>query len=235
MSKRSLSKTSSEPDRALSAVDFVVARITDDIRNATYTGGDRLVEAEIMKSLSVSRSSVREAIRQLTADGLVQIERNKGARIRTLTREETLALDQVREMLEGLAARLAAGRINLSEYQKRMKSLMKDMKASESSGDWRAYRKQNSAFHDLILEMSGNETLQRFARQLQLHSFRVQFDLPLSRFAAARSLADHEKIVRAILDGDGGASERAMRAHIARTNQWIMNAPSAVFEPDSPT
>ena len=223
------------PVRALTAprqstVSSVVETITERIRRGVYRPGQRLVEAEMMQAMSVSRSSVREALRRLEADGLVQVEFNKGARIRLMTREEILALNQVREVLEGLAAKLAAARIGLGGYRERMLQLVEAMAQCEERGDWAEYQAQNKLFHNLILEMSGNSALVRTMGRLQLHTFRVQFHLVLSKFAAACSRSDHEIIVEAILDGDGAAAETAMRAHIARTGQWILNAPRTVFD-----
>ena len=73
--------------------------------------------------------------------------------------------------------------------------------------------------------------LMRMFAQLHLHTFRVQFHRLLSKFAAACSNGDHEKILKALLKGDGATAEKAMRIHISRTGQWILSAPSSVFEP----
>lgn len=213
-----------------STVDIVVDAITDGIRTGQHRPGQRLVEAELMQSLAVSRSSVREALRRLDAAGLVHVEFNKGARIRRMTREEVLALNQVREVLEGLAAKLAASRIGTGDYRERLLALFEAMAECERNTDWAAYQAQNKRFHALIIEMAGNPALTRMFEQLQLHTFRVQFHRLLSKFAAACSSSDHDKILQALLEGDGAAAEQAMRMHIARTGEWILGAPSSVFE-----
>lgn len=213
-----------------STVDSVVDTVTEGIRSGAYRPGQRLIEADLMGALTVSRSSVREALRRLESAGLVKVEFNKGARIRRMTREEVLALNQVREVLEGLAARLAAIGIRTGQYRERLLGLFDAMAQCEERADWAEYQSQNKRFHTLIVEMSGNPALLRMMEQLQLHTFRVQFHLVLSKFAAACSRSDHETIMKAILDGDGAAAEAAMRAHIARTAEWILSAPSSVFD-----
>lgn len=213
-------------DDRLTAVEFVVQQVTEDIRKTHYKPGHHLVEAELMRTLAVSRSSVREAMRQLAAAGLVHVERNKGARVREMSAVEVVDLIQVRAVLEGLAARLAATRMEVSEHHAQFHALMEEMIRSEALKDWDAYHLQNQRFHDLVIALSGNEELERLVGQLRIQTLRVQFYFRLSRFAQAKqSRADHEKIIGAIVDGDGERAERAMRAHILRTIDWILGVP----------
>lgn len=217
-------------DRHLTAVEYVVEQVTEAIRRTTYKPGQRLVEAELIRSLSVSRSSVREAMRQLATAGLVQVERNKGARVREMSRNEILDLIQVRSVLEGLAAGLAAARVEPGSSQEELKSIVAQMEKSESSRKWDAYHRQNQAFHNLILHMSGNEELIRLVNQLPINTLRVQFYYRLSRFAQTKkSMTDHRNIYDAILNGDSIGAEKAMRAHVAQTIEWILGNPKDLF------
>ena len=92
-----------------SAVDRAKAVLRERVAQGEYVPGQRLVEPEIAVQLGVSRATLREAFRGLEAEGLLRLERYKGASVRRLAHAEVAELFEIREMLEGLAARRAAG------------------------------------------------------------------------------------------------------------------------------
>ena len=100
---------------AVSAVDQVMEAVKDGIRQARYVPGQRLVEPDMMRDFAVSRGTVREALRRLAAEGFVQIELYRGASIRKMSRDEFVELNEIRALLEGYAASLAAQRMSKGE------------------------------------------------------------------------------------------------------------------------
>jgi DNA-binding GntR family transcriptional regulator len=212
-----------------STVDIVIDAIKLGIRDARFAPGQRLVETELMSELNVSRPSVREALRRLTAEGLVQCQRFRGASVMRMSRSQAAELGEIRATLEGLAAALAARKLTKAG-EERLVRLQKQGRAAASGQAYHAY---NEAFHALIWSLSGNRELPRFVEYTRLAIFRLQFaSVLLSPRPMERSLADHERVASAILDHNPLRAEREMRTHIDHSMQGILDAPSHFFTPE---
>jgi DNA-binding GntR family transcriptional regulator len=209
-----------------SAVDQVIDSIKAGIRQGRYVPGQRLAEPDMVRDLRVSRGSVREALRRLEAEGLVQIELYRGASIRKMSRNDFLAFNEIREVLEGLAAALAAERIDEAG---RAALIELEQNWERGSRGW-TYPEYNERFHTLILEASGNSELPVYIEQAKLLFFRLQFHR-IARTPAQekRSQREHDRIVKAILKGDAKGAERAMRDHVHKSVQAILLEPEEFF------
>lgn len=180
--------------------------------------GRRLREQEVAEALAVSRTPVREAVRRLAQEGLLELEANRGVRVPMLRPEEAVATYEVRERLERMAARLAArhaGEAGRDEVRARlaaMEALVDDDLAHHVQAD--------DAFHLAIARSSGNPVLAELVERLADRVARVKVltrDLNVSAMARAQ----HREIADAILSGDEHRAERAMSHHI-RTNLAIV-------------
>jgi len=219
---------SSETDRdAVSAemgaetvVEYTINAIREAIRDGRYAEGQRLVVADVTRQLGVSNGPVREAIRRLTGEGLVEIVPHKGAAVRAFTRRDVREIFEVREVIEGLAARLAAERIG-PEGRARLQALQAQAGPASTAG---GYVDHNHAFHELIYDLAGNARVQEEARQLTLPLYRRRTHHVMDPAYARTSAAEHVLIVEAILDGDGAAAERAMRNHIRNSGVAMLEA-----------
>jgi DNA-binding GntR family transcriptional regulator len=213
-------------DNDLSAVDHVIESIKQGIRQGRYVPGQRLIEPDMMRDFHVSRGSVREALRCLEADGLVQIEFYRGARIRKLSRNEFIEAHQIRGLLEGLAASLAAQRMDATERR----SLVElEQNWDRGIPGW-TYAEYNEKFHALILEASRHKQLPVFLEQAHLLIFRLQFHRILrTPEAVRRSRLEHRRVAKAILKGDAKTAERAMREHVHNSGVDILAAPEEFF------
>jgi DNA-binding GntR family transcriptional regulator len=215
-----------ELDIAVSAVDQVMDAIKSGIRQARYVPGQRLVEPDMMRDFDVSRGTVREALRRLAAEGFVQIELYRGASIRKMSRDEFVELNEIRALLEGYAASLAAQRMSKSERKKLVELEQQWDRGAQNL----AYAQYNEQFHALIVEASRHKQLPNFVQQAQLSIFRLQFQSILQTpVATRRSRLEHRRVVKAILKGDASAAESAMRQHIRNSAIVIMGAPDAYF------
>jgi DNA-binding GntR family transcriptional regulator len=194
------------------------------MRQGTLTPGQRLAEPDLMKRLSVSRGTVREALAQLRAEGLVDYERFRGAQIRILPRIKVAEYNQIRAALEGLGARLATK--NLDENGRR-RLVALDLPYEQVLQDYDRY---NTEFHTAIIELSGNKSLPSVIASTSLDTFRIQFQRLLTKpDVTSRSHKEHCLILRAILDGDGEAAERLMVGHVLASSEEILRAPSYFF------
>ena len=213
-------------ENEVSAVDRVTESIKSGIREGRYVPGQRLVEPDMMREFHVSRGSVREALRCLEADGLVQIEFYRGARIRKMSRAEFIEANQIRGLLEGFAASLAAQTMDASE-RKRLTELEQNW--DRGSRGW-TYAEYNENFHALILEASHHKQLPSYVEQVRLLLFDLQFHrIQRTPKAIRRSRLEHQRVVKAILKGDAKGAERAMRHHIDSSGAAILAAPEEFF------
>lgn len=207
----------------------IVDHIASAIRDGRYVPGQRLVEAELTGELGVSRGPVREALRQLAADGLVEIVPHRGALVRRLSRTEALELFQIRTELEALAARLAATRMGepcvRERFERDTAAIWRD-DARYSTAD---YLSENRNFHAAIYAAAGNGQLGKLNRQLQLSLILSQISTALTSQAIAASLAEHRAIAAAILKGEAAAAEAASRRHMQRATRLVASMPDELF------
>jgi len=209
---------------------LVVDRIHGDLQERILAGtlgpGERLREAHVATLLNVSRVPVREALRRLEFDGLVEIQPRRGATVRHLTLKDVEELFDVRESLEVLAARLAARHV--SQYG--IADLEAALDASDDayrSGDDRAIAAANAAFHEVVLQISGNTLLQELMR---LVSGRVRWLFRLTAFRADHSQHDeHRALLDSIRQGDESVAAALAYAHVARGRRPSLEALAGVL------
>jgi DNA-binding GntR family transcriptional regulator len=179
-----------------------------------YTPGERLVEAQMIERFGVSRFNIRLALQDLAAEGLVEIQRNRGAQVRKVSLAETIEITQVRMVLEGLVAAQAATRVT-PEQAGELAEIGLLMRRAVDSGEHRRYSDLNVRLHDLVREIAGHVTADRLIGTLRAQLARHQFMLALLPGRPQESLPQHERIIAAIRDRDPKEAEAAMRDHIA--------------------
>lgn len=206
------------PRSSGSIVELTAASLRQQIKNGRFAPGQRLIESELCEAFATSRASVREAIAKLEAEGLVEVEHQRGARVRRLTSQDAREIYQARESLEGMAARLAAQNIDKADYRGRLIDIETKF-FNEDDQSPGLYLRYNEEFHRLIVEMSENSRLVRMVEQLQLSAFLMLVQAISNPREAKKSHNEHSLIVDAILKGDGDRAERAMRAHIRRSGE----------------
>lgn len=194
-----------------------VLDIRDALEREILTGeppaGTRLDEQELARRFGVSRTPVREAVRQLASTGLVELIPNRGAFVRKVSTRELIQMFEVMAGLEAMAGRLAARRAGPDQHA-RLTEALEGCERAAASGDTEAYYAENGLFHATIYEASGNDFL--IAEATQLHQRlmtyrRLQLRVPRRM---GQSLAEHRAIVEAISAGDAAAAETALREHI---------------------
>jgi DNA-binding GntR family transcriptional regulator len=200
--------------------DGVHAQVTSALRRAIVSGllqpGEALSETVLAQRFRVSRTPVREALKQLERERLVDIVPRVGTYVRKATGDEVLDGLVVKEALEGAAARLMAARPDAPELGV-LEQAAQDVEHAAALGDLPRVVESNQRFHELIHQGSGSAKL-RFHLELLLNEFRVPYQrlvsLTISQPARLRRmLAEHRRIVTAIRGRDPDEAERAMRAH----------------------
>jgi DNA-binding GntR family transcriptional regulator len=203
-----------QTSRATAAVDHARDALRAAILSGEYLPGERLVEAQLCERLGVSRFNVRAALQDLVADGLIKVERNKGAHVRKVTLDEAVEITEVRMVLEGLVAARAATRVTDAQASE-LDEIGLLMRRAVSAGEFRRYGDLNQRLHGLVRGIAGHQTADGIIETLRGQLVRHQFMLSLHPGRPAISLPQHERIIEAIRERDPKAAESAMREHIA--------------------
>jgi DNA-binding GntR family transcriptional regulator len=174
--------------------------------------GTRLVMRDVANHYRASDIPVREALRMLERDGLVETEPYRGARVTTLTAKEVQETYFIRSHLESIATGLAAERITDAELA-RLDALMVQMRAAVDAHDGPLFSDLNRQFHETIVASCGNDMLRELAMDIwQRHSgFQRVFRMVPSR--PARSQSEHEGILAALRDHDAERASRLALLH----------------------
>ena len=180
------------------------------------TQGGKLFEAKIAEQLGVSRTPVREAIKGLAAEGLVKMTPNQGVVVINVSIEDLQEVLQIRRVLEGLAAFVAAKKISQEEIAK-LEEIIKKMSMiiSKPKPDVVAYSELNAEFHNLILNACGNKRLMKICNNLSSsdHRFRIR-SLRNNPGRLKYSLKEHQKIVETLKRKDTEQADRLSQIHI---------------------
>jgi len=190
-------------------------RIVVRLRQAIITGDlspkTHLTEPDLARQLNVSRTPLREAIRQLEAEGFVTTVPRVGCFVTEITPQDAADVYAIRMVIEGLAARQAAENPDPAK-RKTLEAILADL--AGRTADYRQYHEISGKFHDIIVGLSGNRRLQGIYHSLAQHVSRMRTLSLAVRGRPEISLQGHRRIASAILRGQGAEAERAMRAHI---------------------
>ncbi len=197
----------------------VVEEVRAAILQGEYAPNQRLIETDLCERFSTSRFIARAALQELSAQGLVEFQRNRGARVRDISLDEAIEITQVRKLLEGFEAARAADRITRAEAAS-LRTIVKDMRAAVGSAEPLRYSELNARLHGAIRDIAAHETSARLLQQLRDQTVRHSFSLSLVPGRALVSLPQHEAIVAAVIARDPAAAERAMQEHL----QSVINA-----------
>lgn len=209
--------------------DCVASHIRDAINAGRFVPGQRLVEAELTAEYCVSRGPLREALRQLSAEGLVELIPHRGAQVRRLTRTEVVELFQIRAQLEAMAGQLAASRMHLPEIRDQFAettAMVFDDKPRLSTAE---YICENNRFHGAILQAAGNTQLTRLYDNMQLGLIMSQISAALPTEIIATSLKEHRQIAEAILAADEKRAAELLFEHLTRAMDYMRLMPDSFF------
>ena len=198
-------------------VDELASLLRERIYARRYPPGTWLRQEQLAAELGVSRTPLREALRALEQDGLVRLTPGQGARVVTGDLPTLLAAYELRAVVDGLAARLAAERPAPASRVRELYAVVARQRAALDPWEPQTYTALNVAFHEDVVHLSGNEFV---VAQTPVLRMTAQVFAPVAlveRDSAVRAVAEHTAIVGAIEAGDGPAAERLARAHIEAT------------------
>ncbi len=185
--------------------------LLEQIVSGALKPGDRLVELKIAKEMQTSQAPVREALRELEAIGLVESQRNRGTRVRTLDENKLAEIYLVRAELEALAGDIVATRA--PEISIKLEKIVERMKKAADKGDIKKFVMLNSEFHGTIVHATGNDTLLRVWEGLDVNS-RTWVNMSLTAGDLHDFVDSHIGIANAVAKGDAAEVRELSWRHV---------------------
>lgn len=201
------------PSTGEQAKRHALAELREAILRGDMAPAQRLVENELAEQFGVTRASIRAALIDLEAQGLVERIRNRGSRVRVVTVEEAVAITECRMVLEGLCAAKTAATADDAQLD-RLTELGTAMTKAVADGEPLTYSQLNQELHTRIQEFSGQRTAVALLDRLNGQLVRHRFQLALRPGRSQHSLTEHLAMIEAIRARDPEAAEAAVRAHL---------------------
>jgi DNA-binding GntR family transcriptional regulator len=191
--------------------EMVRQALQREITSGALRAGDRLVEEELAKRYGVSRSPIREAIRALASEGLVEVNARRGAMVAGVSPDEAREFVEVRALLEGYNARLAA-RYRRPDVLSRAEAILREGSAGQGSPE--RLLELNARFHDTLAEAGGNRTLREMMDGLRKRT--ASIFTAEGEEASRATWREHASILEAVLSGDETRAAELAEAHVRR-------------------
>ncbi len=208
---------------AAGLAEKVAMRLRDMIVRGVLKPGERMVERSLCDALGVSRTPLREALKLLQQDGLIDISRNRGARVAAYGAPEAEWLFEVIAALEATAAGRFA-RCASAASVARLAALHRDMLQLYDRREVDDYFDTNSAIHDLIVEGAGNPTLIESHRRLMLRARRGRYMAIMDDRRWEHAVREHEALMAALRAGAAEAAMLVWREHLLNTGRSVVAA-----------
>ena len=207
------------------------------IREVILTGelppGSQLRQADLAQKMKISRTPLREALMKLEQEGLIAVLPRRGFRVVDLKLEEAIELYELREMLDGLAARLAAERAG-NDVLEVLSHLINKMDKSVRRQDAHDWLVHHGAFHEEIFKASRNSRLMGLMANIRLSIQRFHPLLLSTQDRLKKAFREHDEIFRAIRSHDANTAERLAREHIASARDIIIKLSQGEARNESP-
>ena len=192
----------------------VTARIREMIRTGSLVRGQKIDEKHLSELMGVSRTPVREALRVLHSDGLVDLIPHKGAYVTQPSIGEVCDLFEVMSVLEGTCAKLAAPQMT-KEDLKKIQTLHRNLEKHFQNKDHEAYLETNHHLHVMIQELSGNKVLNDVLNGLRQKVLLYRHRQLYHKDRFEKSMQEHRLILEALRKGDPSSAEDLMKKHLS--------------------
>ncbi len=203
------------------------SQIAEELRTMIVDGklapGQKIPEKELCEAFDISRTPLREALKVLATEGLVELLPQRGARVSVITEAERQELFPIIAALEALAAELACRNMTDAELAE-LKGLHRQMVAAYDRRDNLEYARLNRKIHLSIFEAARNGALQMLYSNMELRIRNIRHTVRQSDEDWARAVQDHEKILSALEARDEGLCAKVLRDHVMRTADAVRDA-----------
>lgn len=199
----------------------VYHQIRAEILKGALMPGESVTEMGLAKDCGVSRTPVREALRQLELEGLVELIPNKGAVILGISPEDICDIYQIRAMLEGSAAERAAQKATEEDIRK-LTEILELTEFYISRQNLQQLQAMDGQFHQLIYEMSGSRMFRRVLKDLHYYIGLTRDASLKSEGRAVQSVKEHRAVLEAIAQHDGAKAKKLMNVHVNKALENVL-------------
>jgi DNA-binding GntR family transcriptional regulator len=203
-----------------SLTNLIFEKVRDDILNDVYTLGDKLVESKLADELGVSRTPVREALKQLELDGLVESIPNRGVIVKGLSDQDIYDIYSVRISIESIAAELAIERMT-PEDLKELTDIYDLMEFFTMKNDSAKIFELNTQFHEKIYACTKSRYLEHILKDFQIFIKSTRLESLKTKGRLEIALAEHRTILEAFKNHDKEAAKNAISKHIVSAQKNV--------------
>lgn len=201
--------------------DVVFNTLRDAILTGKLAPGERLMENQLAEKLGVSRTPVREALRMLELENLVQLVPRKGAQVLDMSEKDIINILEIRSALESLATSLACQKMKEDKIQE-LRNLLVDFEKAVAENDVERFVDIDEEFHDLIFEATENDKLIQIFRNLRVQLYRYRMAQAKNDTSMATVVAHHRRLLRAIETHDAAEGMAMAQGHIKYQMETIL-------------
>ena len=220
-------------NRPVKNIDAAVEQLKRDILQGRFVPGQRLVEVDMMSHLDITRGRVRDVFKRLQTEGIVQLDRNRGASVRKASREEVFNISEVLEEISILIIRKVGSHIEDQGMRQRLReSLSAARKFHARSANVikvLEYMDENARFWGDLADLAGNPVLSDIRIRLQAPLFRLAMEGLTVSGSHEQWIARHEEIISALLDGNINQATRHARKSMHDVWKAILELPDSAF------
>lgn len=206
--------------KMISIADQVFEELEKKILSGVYERGETLTEIKLSEALGVSRTPIREALRRLEQEHIIE-STSKGARVIGISREDIADICEIRLRLEGLAARWAAERADAAGLQL-LKETVDLQEFYTQKQDPESIKDTDSRFHQTIYALCGSNSMRDTLEPLHRKLLKYRRVSVSAHSRAEKSLEEHRAIYQAIDNRDGAAAERLTIQHVSNARDSIL-------------
>lgn len=196
--------------------DELVEGIRDMILEGRFRPGDKIPERVLCEHFGVSRTPLRESLKALASEGLVQLVPNRGAVVAMITEKEIDDLFPILGALEALAGELVCQRAQDTDLAG-LRGLHEQMLEHFHNGQESAYRRLNRQFHQALFDIAGNSALSELYQQLLGRIHLIRFLVDKTETDWQKAVADHERIIVALEARNGARVAAILKVHLTET------------------
>ncbi len=201
----------------------VAERLRLLIDSGELAPGTRLNEIELCNTMGVSRTPLREAIRSLATEGLIELQPNRGAIVSVVSQEDVTEILPIMASLEGLGGRLAAMHMDQSKIAQ-VRKIHDQMISHYKNNEVAEYFETNRLIHELITEGSGNQTLVDTINSLSAKVRRARFTAQMTKESWAKAVSEHEEMIAALEAQDPHRLEAILVQHVETKRATILGS-----------
>ena len=206
--------------RTMSLADQVFERLENDIILGVYPRGEILTELKLVEQLGVSRTPIREALRRLEMERLIE-DSGKGSVVLGITQEDLIDIMNIRQHAEGLASAYAAKRMN-DEMRKELEHVVSLQDYYCSNEDWEHLHQLDDKFHQLLCQFCGSTVIQDVILPLHRKSKRYRKAAVENTDRSRQMVVEHRGIYDAIAKGDAQLAEKLTADHIEKAKNHML-------------